>query len=159
MGLFDDKPSKGRRKRLNKERCCYVILRRIATSNRSITKICKKKYLPSPETFYCWLEADRTLAEHYAKARRQQIDYMAEQILELAENDNRNPLAVRNHIDANKWLCSKLRPEKYGDKLDISGTVQVQHDDVTSLQTALALHHILQQIQARRDGGQLSSLT
>ena len=162
MGLFDliaSEPGKGRRKRLNKERCCYVILRRLSSSNRSIAKICKKKYLPSPETFYCWLEADRALADRYAKARQQQIDYLAGQILELAENDNRNPLAVRNHIDANKWLCSKLRPEKYGDKLDISGTVQVQHDDVTSLQTALALHHILQQIQARRDGGQLIDVT
>ena len=89
MGLFDlisSEPSKGRRKRFNKERCCYVILRRIAGSNRSIAKICKKKYLPSPETFYCWLEADRALADRYAKARQQQIDYLAGQILELAEN-------------------------------------------------------------------------
>ena len=78
-----------------------------------------------------------------------QVDNMAREIVEIADNRKDNPLAVRNSVDARKWIASKLAPERYGDKLDISGTVTVQ-DDATSLQAALRMAYILQQLAARQ---------
>ena len=163
MGLFDlisSAPSKGRRKRFNKRRAVIVICGRIAASDIPCDDICRaKSYLPAWRTVESWIAADPALQHLYAHAKSQQADYLARRIIPISQDTTLHPLIQKNQIEANKWVAAKLAPQVYGDKLDISGAVTMQHDDVTSLQTALALHHILQQIQARRDGGQLIDVT
>ena len=163
MGLFDlmdNKPSKGRRKRFNKRRAVIVICGRIATSDIPCDDICRaKSYLPAWRTVESWIAADPELQRLYAHSKSQQADYLARRIIPISQDTTLHPLVQKNQIEANKWVAAKLAPQVYGDKLDISGSVQVKYDDVTSLQTALALHHILQQIQARRDCGQIIDVT
>ena len=163
MGLFEAPQPTGNvttRRRYNKARCQAVICRRLAESDKSLQELCRaKRYLPSAATFCDWLAADPQLAERYTQSLRSHVDFLARQIISIADNRVDNPIAVRNSVDARKWIASKLMPQKYGDKLDISGTVTVQND-VTSLQTALALHHILQRLEERRAaaGGELIEL-
>ena len=162
MGLFDlitSEPKRGRRIR-NKRRAVMVICGRIATSDTPCDDICRaRRYLPAWRTAESWIAADPALQRLYAHAKSQQADYLARRIIPISQDTTLHPLIQKNQIEANKWVAAKLAPQVYGDKLDISGSVQGKYDDVTSLQTALALHHILQQIQARRDGGQVIDVT
>ena len=83
-------------------------------------------------TWIDWVNADPALAERYARAREGLLDAMVDQILTLAdapvptlENGATDPGMVRQRqlqIDARRWVLSKLAPNKYGDRLDVSVT-------------------------------------
>jgi hypothetical protein len=65
-------------------------------------------------------------AEAYARARRAQHDAWADQIIELADaalslDSMAKVTAVRNAMQARQWLLSKLRPEEYGDRMQLIG--------------------------------------
>jgi len=81
-------------------------------------------------TWIDWVTADRELNERYARAREGLLDAMVDQILTLADapvplldNGATDPGLVRQRqlqIDARRWVLSKLAPNKYGDRLDVS---------------------------------------
>ena len=120
------------------------VLDGIATGG-SLREVCGKPGLPSVTTFMRWLadERNKNLRERYARARELQAEYMAEDILSIADeectmvkadkhgsqdDDGQGNTEVvfdstavqrnRLRVDARKWLLSKLAPKKYGDKLD-----------------------------------------
>ena len=82
------------------------------------------------QTFLRAVDASPALAERYAQARGALLDAMVDQILTLADapvplldNGATDPGLVRQRqlqIDARRWVLSKLAPQKYGDRLDVS---------------------------------------
>ena len=84
------------------------------------------------QTFLRAVDASPALAERYAHARGALLDAMVDQILTLADspvptldNGATDPGMVRQRqlqIDARRWILSKLAPQKYGDRLDVSVT-------------------------------------
>jgi hypothetical protein len=82
------------------------------------------------QTFLRAVDASPGLAERYAQARTALLDAMVDQILTLADapvplldNGATDPGLVRQRqlqIDARRWVLSKLAPNKYGDRLDVS---------------------------------------
>jgi hypothetical protein len=74
----------------------------------------------------------------YARAKDNQADLLAEEILEIADDGSNDFMTIvkgdesytvenkelvnrsRLRIDARKWYAAKLRPNKYGDKLDVT---------------------------------------
>lgn len=85
-----------------------------------------------------WLEAHEDFREKYARARADQADFLAEEILQIADdglNDtytdeegnvrtNQDVIArSRLRVDSRKWYASKLLPKKYGDRVqqEVSG--------------------------------------
>jgi hypothetical protein len=109
----------------------------------SLREVCGKPGLPSVTTFMRWLadERNETLRERYARARELQAEYMAEDILTIADEECTTVRADKHgtqddgdgktevvfdstavqrnrlRVDARKWLLSKLAPKKYGDKV------------------------------------------
>jgi hypothetical protein len=110
---------------------------------QSLTAICRDDHMPTFQTIYEWVNGGGTAAredkfpEMYARARAMKIEYMAEQLEEIAD-DARNDwmdkvvgwegdtIRVLDHehvtrsklrLDTRKFLLSKLRPEIYGDRL------------------------------------------
>lgn len=124
-----------------------AICERISTGN-SLRSICEASDMPSVTTVLRWL-ADEDKAGfrgQYVRAREAQADWMAEDILAIADEQctmvkaNKHgahgeegdievvfdPTAVarnRLRVDARKWLASKMAPKKYGDKVqaEVSG--------------------------------------
>jgi len=100
----------------------------LANSDKSLAAICRK-YGVAPCTFYNWIKLDKKLAEQYAAAREQQADYIADQIIEIADDDSKdmitdpvsrelrpNPVSIqrsRLRIEARKWRIAILSPKKY----------------------------------------------
>ena len=124
------------------------VLDGIATGG-SLREVCGKPGLPSVTTFMRWLadERNENLRERYARARELQAEYMAEDILSIADeectmvkadkhgsqdDDGQGNTEVvfdstavqrnRLRVDARKWLLSKLAPKKYGDKIQAEHT-------------------------------------
>jgi len=118
----------------------------IATSSKSLRTICKEEGMPSVRTVLSWLSAGdkedgnplfKAFLRQYARAREEQADFLAEEIIEIADDGSNDLMTVgkgdasyetenkevtnrsKLRVDARKWIASKLKPKKYGDKLDM----------------------------------------
>ena len=121
-----------------------IVCERIA-EGMSLKAICEANDVPSRETIRKWLASDETgeIVGKYACAREDQADIYAEEILEIAD-DARNDWMEQHgsddagwkhngehvqrsrlRIDSRKWVASKLKPKKYGDKQEHNHTGQV----------------------------------
>ena len=74
---------------------------------------------PNLRTFYKWLESSEELRHRYARAKYNQADLLAEQVIEISDDEKRDANCRRVSIDARKWVAGKLRPEKWGDKIEV----------------------------------------
>jgi hypothetical protein len=104
-------------------------------SLRQILKADKVGVLPAQSTVYEWLLRYPAFAEQYARAREEQADTNADEILEIADEHppeytdekGRTSLDVtyiqwqRQRIEARKWTAMKLKPKKYGDRVALEG--------------------------------------
>ena len=104
-------------------------------SLRQILKADTTGALPAQSTIYEWLLRYPLFAEQYARAREEQADTNADEILEIADEmppeftDEKGRTYLdqtfiqwqKNRIDARKWTAAKLRPKKYGDRMAVEG--------------------------------------
>jgi hypothetical protein len=104
-------------------------------SLRQILKADTVGKLPAQSTIYEWLIRFPLFAEQYARAREEQADTNADEILQIADEmppeytdeKGRTSLDVtyiqwqKNRIDARKWTAMKLKPKKYGDRVAMEG--------------------------------------
>jgi hypothetical protein len=104
-------------------------------SLRQILKADTTGVLPAQSTVYEWLLRHPVFAEQYARAREEQADTNADEILEIADEmppeytdeKGRTSLDVtyihwqRQRIEARKWTAMKLKPKKYGDRVALEG--------------------------------------
>jgi len=96
------------------------ILKRLA-GGETLRKICKTEGMPDHSTVVLWCNQDPDFANQYARARSEGLDVMAEDIVEISDDKTDDANSRRVRVDARKWLLSKMRPEKYSDRLAITG--------------------------------------
>jgi len=91
-------------------------------NGKSLRAICLDPKMPNASTVCNYVDSNEEAAKLYARARELQADYYADQIVEIAD-DEIDPQKARNRIDARKWIAGKLRPRRYGDKIqqEVSG--------------------------------------
>ena len=104
-------------------------------SLRQILKADTVGALPAQSTVYEWLLRFPLFAEQYARAREEQADTNADEILDIADEmppeftDDKGRTYLdqtfiqwqKNRIEARKWTAAKLRPKKYGDRVAVEG--------------------------------------
>ena len=102
---------------------------------KSLRKICEDHDMPSTTAVMKWLakEGNDHLVAQYARARDMQADTLFDDCLAIADQyeskaekseggtDHINRAKLR--IDTRKWMAGKLRPKRYGDKLDVDANV------------------------------------
>ena len=115
-----------------------MICARIA-GGESLRTVCESKDLPDRDTINRWLNADSDgeLCGQYARAREEQADHYADEIITIADNESLTPEDRRIMVDARKWVASKLKPRKYGDKLALGGAA-----DLPAIQQEIHRHEI-----------------
>ena len=74
--------------------------------------------MPDRVTIYRWLESNENFRNQYTRARAEQADYYAEQIVDEAFSSHDAQIG-RLRVDALKWAASKMAPKKYGEKVEI----------------------------------------
>jgi hypothetical protein len=104
-------------------------------SLRQILKADKTGTLPAQSTIYEWLIRHPLFAEQYARAREEQADTNADEILDIADEmppeftDEKGRTSLdqtyiawqKQRIEARKWTAMKLKPKKYGDRMAMEG--------------------------------------
>ena len=124
----------GRPSSYNKQ-TCDEICNRLALGE-SLRTICKSEHLPNISTILDWISKHSEFSEQYARAREQQQEFYAEEILDIADNGQNDYMERLNkngevemvvnyeniqrsrlRVDTRKWIMSKLAPKKYGDKV------------------------------------------
>lgn len=129
-----------------------TICDRIA-NGESLRSICSGDDTPAASTVFLWLADDSTFSEQYARAREAQADALFDEILDIAD-DGRNDWMERKNkddqnigwvengealrrsalrVDARKWMAGKLKPKKYGDKLELEHGGRVELVPVINL--------------------------
>lgn len=92
-----------------------------------LSAICDSEAMPGLSTVYQWLAAFPSFAELYARAREDQADTMADQIVKIADEKDEDPQRQRLRVDARKWAASKLKPKKYGERIEHGGEIVHRH--------------------------------
>lgn len=139
------------------------ICERVA-EGESVRKICADPDMPGLTAVFSWLNRHEDFAAQYARAKEEQAEKFADEIVEIAdETPDLEPVLDRegnvvemkissayvswqkNRVDARKWVASKLKPKKYGDRItsEISGIdgrpVQVENTHELGGRLAFAL--------------------
>lgn len=79
---------------------------------------------PSIAIIYKRLREDEAFAQQYSRAKEDQADLMADQIMEIADdasNDENGNVSVQRaklRVESRKWLSSKLKSKVYGDRTE-----------------------------------------
>lgn len=99
----------------------------------SLRSICEDENMPSKATVLSWasgtVKTAASFPDQYACARKAQADSFADEMVEIADTEE-NPKKAKVRIDARKWVAGKLRPKKYGDKMNLehSGGLTITHE-------------------------------
>jgi hypothetical protein len=115
-----------------------TICERLA-DGESLRSICSGENMPNRATVFRWLAGSTLFSDQYARARDAQADAFADDIVAIADECRKGVKIVtkangdvetteidmieraRLQVDARKWIASKLKPKKYGDKLELAG--------------------------------------
>lgn len=114
----------------------------------SLREICKKNDMPSRATVFKWLADIDGFSDQYARARDDQAEAYADEITQISDQTpelepvkdadgnivelKMNSAYVqwqKNRIDARKWVAAKLKPKKYGDKVEHTGSMTMNISD------------------------------
>lgn len=106
----------------------------------SLRGICALDGMPDKATVFRWIARHEAFRDQYARAREAQADYLADEIIEIADDgsgdyiekplgDDGATVSVVDHehisrsklrVDARKWFAAKVAPKKYGDRVSLT---------------------------------------
>lgn len=145
---------------LTKDQLIESILDSMSTKGKSAFAACKEVGLPQ-STFNLWVDADKELAEKYARAREDLIEKLAEETLKIADEpvgstdsgstDSGAVQKQKLQVDTRKWLLSKLAPRKYGEKIQLSGDKESPIEIKATIDTSKLSTGTLAEIMAAKD--------
>lgn len=106
------------------------------SDGESLRSICRDESMPLKITVLRWLAARPEFVTQYARAREDQADTYADEITEIADDGKRDYVVgsdgvvvdhdhiarSRLRVDARKWIAAKLKPRKYGERLNTEHT-------------------------------------
>lgn len=120
----------GRPTMYNQEIADYIC-ELVASNPCGLQKLCKTHpEIPDLDTIYKWRYKHKEFADQYAQAKLKQADLLAEQIIDISDNDGQDTIIddqgnerinseyvarSRLKVDTRKWLAGKLLPRAYGD--------------------------------------------
>lgn len=112
------------------------ICRRLS-EGETLTSICSGPDMPSKAAVLLWVREDRDgFSDRYAHARDLQLDGIADEMLDLADDarndwmerqsgdgtitvvDHEHVTRTKLRIETRKWLLVKLKPQRYGEKIE-----------------------------------------
>lgn len=112
-------------------------------AGKSLRTVCKAEGMPSAATVFRWLGEHKEFREQYARAKEESADALVEEMNDIADDGTNDWMEAhdkdgacigwklngehvqrsRLRIDTRKWIAAKLKPKKYGDRLELSGEV------------------------------------
>jgi hypothetical protein len=147
-----------------------LICERLAIGE-SMRSIARDEDMPAMSTLFKWLRVHPSFTEQYERAKVESADAMSEDCIDIADNiDGQTvmvdgvPLVVEGEmvkvvdsvsvqhaklkVDTRKWLMSKMKPKKYGERTTTEHTGSLKVSDLSESELdskLLQLEQLLEQ--------------
>ena len=104
----------------------------------SLKTVCSGEGMPDPRSIFRWLRLHEDFCRNYVRATEERSEAMAEEIVDIADDGSNDFMTItkgdksyevenkevtnrsRLRVDTRKWLMSKMKPKKYGEKVDLT---------------------------------------
>lgn len=127
----------------------------------SLRTVCNTDSMPTVKTVFNWFRTYPEFLQQYTRAKEESADAMAEDTLDIADDGTNDWMMInrkdgseawqlngehiqrsRLRVETRKWLMSKMKPKKYGDRLELdnkhSGEVTISAEQAEQLIRARA---------------------
>jgi hypothetical protein len=110
------------------------------SDGKSLRTVCRADDMPSCVTVFSWFRRYPEFLSQYTRAKEESADAMTDESLEIADDARNDWMELhgkdgsvnyqvngehiqrsRLRIETRKWYASKLKPKKYGEKLELAG--------------------------------------
>ena len=120
----------GRPSKYSKELASKICMQIVM--GKSLRTICSADEMPSVQTIFNWFDQHPEFLDQYARAKEEQADTFAEDIVDIADDGTNDFVKNKDggyefrgehvqrsklRVDTRKWLMSKFKAKKYGDKI------------------------------------------
>lgn len=104
----------------------------LLAQGKSMRTVCAMEDMPDEATLFRWMRDNEEFRKQYAQAKEESADALNEIVLDLGdqaiEHSQRVDFKASNAVvsayklkaDNLKWYMSKMKPKKYGDKVDVT---------------------------------------
>lgn len=110
----------------------------------SMKTACLPDDMPSAATVFGWMRKHPEFLEMYTRAKQEAADALVEEMLDISDDGTNDWMEThdkdgndtgykvngehvqrsRLRVETRKWIAAKLKPKKYGEKVDVSHGVQ-----------------------------------
>ncbi len=119
------------------EKIAAKLCSKLATG-QSLRTACKGKDMPCVKTVFNWFNQHPEFLQQYARAKEESADALIEEMIDIADEGTNDYMERKDEngegtgsyylngehvqrsrlrVDTRKWIASKLKPKKYGDKI------------------------------------------
>lgn len=105
-----------------------------------VRQIALLEHMPEERTIYRWLASNESFRQQYTRAKEEQAERFAEELLEIVDDGTNDWIERENErtgqkymvqnteavgrsklrYEARRWLMGKMKPKKYGDNIDVT---------------------------------------
>ena len=122
----------------------------LIADGQSLRAICAPDDMPNRSSVFLWLAKHKVFSDQYARAREEQAETLADEIIGIADEsyndhdvDDNGNVRVNSEaiqrsklrVEARKWVVSKLKPKKYGEftRTEVTGRDGAPVETVTTI--------------------------
>lgn len=102
------------------------------SEGKSLRTVCLAEGMPDKATVFRWLREHKEFHDQYAISKDESADALFEETQDIADESLEGALsadpkasgavvqAYKLRVDTRKWMMSKQKPKKYGEKVDVT---------------------------------------
>lgn len=113
------------------------------SNGESLRRICEDDHMPDRNSVFSWIARYEDFSAKYARAREAQAEFLVDEMIAIADDatndymetvDSEGAVGYKlngEHVQRSKlrletrrWIAEKLRPKKYGAKLELAGDAE-----------------------------------
>jgi len=115
----------------------------LLAEGKSIRTICgleteKNHRFPCKSTIFNWLRTNKEFLAQYTRAKEESADALVDEMLDIADDGSNDLMTItkgnteyevenkevtnrsRLRVDTRKWIAARLKPKRFGDKVDVT---------------------------------------
>lgn len=79
--------------------------------------------MPDKASVFNWIVKHESFSTKYARAREAQAEYLVDEMIAISDNEDQDVQRSKLMLETRRWIAEKMRPKKYGAKVEMSGEI------------------------------------